>query len=115
MWHLVLQLLCQPKAAGGTGLTVEDGEVDAATVQVRNDDRCGGYVQILQLRKVGVHPCAERTAYLVASASVVAVDQDLQGCVGHEGDATTAMAWPGSGSAAMGVTRRGLLLPHSLG
>ena len=114
MCHLVLQLLCQPKPAGGTGLAVENGEIDAAAVQVRDDDRCGGDVQILQLREVGVHPRAERTPYLVAGASVVAVDQDLQGRVGHKGDATTVTVPMTPGSANRGLTSSSVQVADSL-
>src|SRR3954451_13235517 len=89
---LVLQLLGDAEAPGGGGLAVEDGQVDQPGVHLLQHDRFGGHLDVLELRHVGVRPATEPEDHLGAGVGVVAVDQDLQACVGcgvaHAADST---------------------------
>ncbi len=79
-----------PEAAGGHGLAVEDGQRDGAGVQVLDDDRLGGDLDVLELGQVRVRAPAQRQDHLLTRVDVVAVDQHLEGGLGvtHGRDAT---------------------------
>ena len=75
---LVLELLGYSHPADGGGLAVEDGEIEAALVHLRDHHRAGGHLEVGQLGQVGMHALAQRRADLLAGPRVVAVDEDSQ-------------------------------------